>query len=82
MAAVVGLSARAGQPKRTIEEKVTVYLENDAGVPAELLSRASGLASEMFPAVDVRIDWRAGQPVGISIVTGRGNRYSPDARHS
>jgi hypothetical protein len=59
---VFGISAHAGQPKRAIEEKVTVYLKDDADVPPAVLFRAKTLAAEMFATgVGVRIDWRAGQ---------------------
>jgi len=62
------MSAQAREPKRTIEEKVTVYFENDAGVPAELVSRARGRAAEMFADVGVRIDWRWGQPADSQLL--------------
>jgi hypothetical protein len=59
---VFGISGHAGQPERAIEEKVTVYLQDDADVPPPVLFRAKTLAAEMFATgVGVRIDWRAGQ---------------------
>jgi hypothetical protein len=57
MAVVTGMSARA----RTAEQKVTIYLENNADIPSPVLSRARTLAAEMFAGVGVRIEWRAGQ---------------------
>jgi len=52
---------RAERHEGKIEEKVTVYLENDANIPAPLLSRSRTLANEMFAHVGVRINWRPGQ---------------------
>jgi hypothetical protein len=54
------MSARAGQADRSIEQKVIVYLENDASVPNPVLFPAKTLAAEMFTCVGVQIDWRAG----------------------
>jgi hypothetical protein len=61
LALLFGLSAGAGQRKRTVEEKVTVYLENDASVPNLVLFPAKAFAAELFAGVGVRIDWRAGR---------------------
>jgi hypothetical protein len=74
---VFGIGARAGQPKRTIEEKVTVYLENDANVPPPVLSRARTLAAEMFATgVGVRIDLRG----PIAAKNGRETKVLETAR--
>jgi hypothetical protein len=61
MAALVGMSARAKQADQKVGQKVTVYLQNDAGVRAEVLSRGKTLAARMFASVGVRIDWRWGE---------------------
>lgn len=59
------MSARAGQTElldeQKVEQKVIVYVENDASVTNPVLFRAKTLAAEMFAGVGVRIDWRAGQ---------------------
>lgn len=39
---------------------VTVYVQGLSVVPGQVLSRAQGLANEMFASVDVNIDWRRG----------------------
>jgi hypothetical protein len=61
LAGAVGACADAGQTKRTKEEKVTVYMENDANVPSPVLSRARTLAAEMFGGAGVRVEWRVGR---------------------
>jgi hypothetical protein len=61
LAGAVGACVDPGQTKRTKEDKVTVYMENDANVPSPVLSRARTLAAEMFADVGVRIEWRVGQ---------------------
>jgi len=61
LAMVLGMNTQAARAKRTAEQKVTVYLVNDANVSSPVLSRARTLAAEMFAGVDVRIEWRAGQ---------------------
>jgi hypothetical protein len=68
MAAVVGMSARAGQVDPKVAQKVTVYVENDAGVRAEVLSRGKALAARMFVRVGVQIDWRWGEQAGSQLL--------------
>ena len=59
------MSARAGQAElldeQKVEQKIIVYVENDADVPSPVLLWARIIAAEMFVGVGVRIDWRPGQ---------------------
>jgi len=59
---VAGMKAGHRRAERRVEQKVTVYVENDASVPSPLVSRARTIASEMFAGIGVQIDWRAGVP--------------------
>jgi hypothetical protein len=68
LAMVVGMNTQAARAERTAEQKVTVYLVNDANVPSPVLSRARTLAAEMFAGVGVRIEWRAGQRSGSQLL--------------
>ena len=43
-------------------DEVTVYVQGLSVVPLTVLNRARVLANGMFAGVDVKIDWRAGQP--------------------
>ena len=43
--------------------QVTVYVENNSGVPFETINQAEALASSMFALVAVKINWRRGQPM-------------------
>jgi hypothetical protein len=54
LAIAVAMNARATE--------VTVYVQGLPVVPLPVLNRAQVLANGMFAGVDVRIDWRAGQP--------------------
>ena len=54
VALTVAMSARAAE--------VTVYVQGLSAVPLPVLNRARVLANGMFAAVNVKIDWRAGQP--------------------
>ncbi len=54
MAVAVAMSARA--------DEVMVYVQGLSVVPAPTLNRARALASEMFATVDVKINWRGGEP--------------------
>jgi hypothetical protein len=54
VAIAVAMSAQA--------DEVTVYMQGSSVVPAVALNRARVLANEMFASVDVKIDWRTGQP--------------------
>jgi hypothetical protein len=94
MAALVGMNARAKKEEPKVEQIVTVYLQNDAGVRDEVLSRGKALAARMFASVGVRIDWRWGeQPesqllqegaIAVRVTTnfelrhGRRQGYSPE----
>jgi hypothetical protein len=68
MAALVGMSARAEQADQKVEQRVTVYVRNDAGVPAEVLSMGKSLAARMFAIAGVRIDWRWGEQAGSQLL--------------
>jgi hypothetical protein len=59
MTMAAGMMVQAGQTKKT---QITVYVQNTAGVPAIVKDQAEVLASSMFASVDVKIDWRNGQP--------------------
>ena len=61
LALVFGINTQAARAERTADQKVTVYLVNEADVPHPVLSRARTLAAEMFSGVGVRLDWRAGR---------------------
>jgi hypothetical protein len=47
--------------EQRVEQKVIVYVENDASVSNPVLFRARALAAEMFAEVGVQIDWRTGE---------------------
>jgi hypothetical protein len=68
LAVLVGMSARAEQAYQKIEQRVTVYVQNDAGVPAEVLSMGKSLAARMFASAGVRIDWRWGEQAGSQLL--------------
>jgi hypothetical protein len=63
LAAVFGINPRSGQaePMEKDEQKVIVYVENDASVPNSVLFPSKAFASELFAGVGIRIDWRAGR---------------------
>lgn len=69
--AVIGMSARAEQAGQKVEQKVTVYVENDAGVRAEVLSRGKALGARMFARVGVKIDWRWGEQAESQLLQER-----------
>jgi hypothetical protein len=71
MAVLVGMSARAEQADQKVEQKVTVYLQNDAGVRADVLSMAKTLAARIFASVGVRIDWRWGEQAESQLLQER-----------
>ena len=52
-----------------VESKITVYVQNDASVPAPLLSFSRNMASEMFAGVGVKINWRPGSQISNSRVS-------------
>src|SRR5260370_8022713 len=47
--------------EQRVEQKVIVYVENDASVSNPVLFRARALAAEMCAELGVRIDWRTGE---------------------
>jgi hypothetical protein len=51
-------AAYAGQP----QQKLTVYVQNNAMVPGRLLIPAEGLASRMFDEIGICLVWREGKP--------------------
>jgi hypothetical protein len=57
--------------ERRVAQKVSVYLQNDAGAPSLVLSRARTVAAEMFAGVGVRIDWRAGERAESRLISER-----------
>lgn len=65
---MVGASAKPGNASQGIGQKVTVYVQNDAGVPSPLLSRARTLAVDMFAGIGVQINWRAGARLDAQLV--------------
>jgi hypothetical protein len=55
----VAMTVQVGQARKP---NVIVYLQNNANVPQDVTNRAEELASSMFASVDVKIDWRIGEP--------------------
>lgn len=43
---------------------LTVYVQDPSSLPAAKISRAEGLANEIFAGAGVKIDWRCGEPSG------------------
>jgi len=60
MAAMVGMAAEPRQP----QQKLTVYLRDNATVPIVVRSQALELANKMFAAIGVSLDWHSGEPTG------------------
>jgi hypothetical protein len=58
MTMAAGMTVQAGQPKT----QITVYLQNSAGVPADVIGHAEVLAASMFSSAGVKIDWNSGRP--------------------
>jgi hypothetical protein len=54
IAVAVAMNARA--------DEITVYVRGLSVIPAPTLNRAQVLANEMFASVDVKINWRGGEP--------------------
>src|SRR6202162_4882940 len=73
MAATVGMAAEPRQP----QQKLTVYLRENARVPPEVRAPALDLANKMFATIGIRLDWRSGEPprtsstrpIGIELAT-------------
>jgi hypothetical protein len=57
LAVIVGATAQAGEPGQSAERKVAVCLESDTIAIAVAL-RAKKIASNMFSAIGVTLDWR------------------------
>ena len=73
MAVAAASTVQAGQAKK---QRVTVYVQNAATVSDEVINRAEELASYMFGAVDVKIDWRRGEPIVSSTPQAIGIRLA------
>ncbi|HTD43653.1 MAG TPA: hypothetical protein VK687_05710 [Bryobacteraceae bacterium] len=73
MAAMVGVAAEPKQP----QQKLTVYLRDNATVPPEVRAPALDLANKMFATIGIRLEWRGGEPprtsatrsIGIELAT-------------
>ncbi len=73
MAAMVGVAAEPGQP----QQKLTVYLRDNATVPIVVRSQALELANKMFGTIGIRLDWHSGElprtssteQIGIELAT-------------
>jgi len=57
--AMTGLTVQAAAMKKS---QITVYVQNNAHVPADALGQAEILAARMFASVHIEIDWRKGKP--------------------
>jgi hypothetical protein len=83
MAAMVGVAAEPKQP----QQKLTVYLRENARVPPEVRAPAVDLANKMFATIGIRLDWRSGepprtsfpQPIGIELATDTPTNLLPGA---
>jgi hypothetical protein len=83
MAAMVGVAAEPGQP----QQKLTVYLRDNAAVPIAVRAKALELANQMFAAIGVRLDWRSGEPprtsstrpIGIELTAHTSEKLLPGA---
>jgi hypothetical protein len=58
MAAMVGVAADPKQP----QQKLTVYLRDNAAVPLAVRAPALELANQMCATIGVRLEWRGGEP--------------------
>lgn len=63
MAVAAEMTIQAGENKK---QKVTVYVQNDADVSDPVTNRAEELAASMFATIDVKIEWRNGEPSASS----------------
>jgi hypothetical protein len=83
MAAIVGVAAESKQP----QQKLTVYLRDNAVVPLGVETQALGLANQMFGTIGIRLDWRIGEPprtqsaqhIFIELATGTPANLRPRA---
>jgi hypothetical protein len=58
MAAMVGMAAEP----RQLQQKLTVYLRDNATVPLAVRTPALELANKMVATIGIRLDWRRGEP--------------------
>ena len=83
MAAMVGMAAEPRQP----QQKLTVYLRDNAAVPITVRASALELANKMFDTIGIRLDWRIGEPprtsstrsIGIELARGTPSDLLPGA---
>jgi hypothetical protein len=83
MAAMVGVAAEPKQP----QQKLPVYLRDNARVPPEVRAPALDLANKMFATIGIRLDWRSGEPprtsstrpIGIELATDTPANLLPGA---
>lgn len=47
-------------------QRVTVYVDDQAKLPADIVWRATAIASGLFETIGVHIRWKAGKPRGIN----------------
>jgi hypothetical protein len=65
----------AAEPREP-QQKLTVYLRDNAAVPITVRAKALELADHMFATIGIRLDWRSGEPprtsstrpIGIELV--------------
>jgi hypothetical protein len=58
MAAMAGVAAEPSQP----QQKLTLYLRDNAAVPIAVRASALDLANKMFATIGIRLDWCSGEP--------------------
>jgi hypothetical protein len=58
MAAMVGVAA---EPRQS-QQKLTVYLRDNAAVPLTVRVSALNLANQMFATIGIHMDWHSGEP--------------------
>jgi hypothetical protein len=58
MAAMVVVAAEPRQP----QQRLTVYLRDNAVVPPGVEAPGLELANQMFATIGIRLDWRIGEP--------------------
>jgi hypothetical protein len=58
LAAMVGMAAEP----RQLQQKLTVYLRDNATVPLAVRTPALELANKMVATIGIRLDWRRGEP--------------------
>ena len=83
MAAMVGMAAEP----RQLQQKLTVYLRDNATVPPAVRTPALECANKMFATIGIRLDWRSGEPprtsstrpIGIELATDTPANLLPGA---